>query len=52
MISISAALPAYNEEENVGPMVESLNPVLASITDDYEIVIVDDGSKDRTALLH
>lgn len=49
MISISAALPAYNEEENVGPMIEALDPVLASITDDYEIVIVDDGSKDRTS---
>jgi glycosyltransferase involved in cell wall biosynthesis len=47
--SIAAALPAYNEEENVGPMIEALDPVLASITDDYEIVIVDDGSKDHTA---
>jgi len=49
VISISAAMPAYNEEENVGPMVQALDPVLASITDDYEIIIVDDGSKDRTA---
>lgn len=49
MISIAAAMPAYNEEANVAPMVETLDPVLASITDDYEIVIVDDGSKDRTA---
>jgi glycosyltransferase involved in cell wall biosynthesis len=49
LTSISAALPAYNEEANVGPMVEALAPVLASITEDYEIVIVDDGSKDRTA---
>jgi len=49
VISIAAAMPAYNEEANVAPMVETLDPVLASITDDYEIVIVDDGSKDRTA---
>jgi glycosyltransferase involved in cell wall biosynthesis len=49
VIGISAALPAYNEEENVAPMIEALDSVLSSVTDDYEIVIVDDGSKDRTS---
>lgn len=41
--------PAYNEEANVGPMVERLTAVLPQVSDDYEIIVVDDGSQDRTA---
>jgi glycosyltransferase involved in cell wall biosynthesis len=47
--SISAFFPAYNEEANVGAMVERLRAVLPTVSDDYEIIIVNDGSQDRTA---
>lgn len=47
--SISAFFPAYNEEANVGAMVERLSAVLPQVSDDYEIIVVDDGSHDRTA---
>jgi glycosyltransferase involved in cell wall biosynthesis len=47
--SISAFFPAYNEEANVTAMVERLTAVLPQVSDDYEIVVVDDGSVDRTA---
>jgi glycosyltransferase involved in cell wall biosynthesis len=47
--SISAFFPAYNEEGNVGAMVERLGAVLPQVSDDYEIIVVDDGSQDRTA---
>ncbi len=47
--SISAFFPAYNEEANVGAMVERLGAVLPQVSDDYEIIVVDDGSHDRTA---
>jgi len=47
--SISAFFPAYNEEGNVGAMVERLGAVLPQVSDDYEINVVDDGSHDRTA---
>lgn len=47
--SISAFFPAYNEEANVGAMVERLRAVLPTISDDYEIIVVNDGSHDRTA---
>lgn len=47
--SISAFFPAYNEEGNVGAMVERLRAVLPTISDDYEIIVVNDGSHDRTA---
>lgn len=40
---------AYNEQENVGPcMVEALG-FLEQATDDYELILVDDGSSDDTA---
>jgi glycosyltransferase involved in cell wall biosynthesis len=47
--SISAFFPAYNEEANVAAMVERLAAVLPQVSDDYEIIVVDDGSADRTA---
>ena len=47
--SISAFFPAYNEEANVAAMVERFTAVLPKIADDYEIIVVNDGSRDRTA---
>lgn len=49
MPSISLALPAYNEADNVEPVVTEATPALKAVTDDYEIIVVDDGSKDGTA---
>ena len=44
----SVILPAFNEESNVGPMVDAALEVLPSLADDYEVLIVDDGSRDAT----
>ena len=49
--SISAFFPAYNEEKNVGAMVERLTAVLPDVADDYEIIIMNDGSADRTGTM-
>jgi glycosyltransferase involved in cell wall biosynthesis len=49
MPSISLVMPAYNEADNIEPMVAEATPALESVTDDYEIIVVDDGSKDETA---
>jgi len=49
MPSISLVLPAYNEAENIEPMVAEATPALQANADDYEIIVVDDGSKDDTA---
>lgn len=49
MLSISAVMPAYNEEENIGAMIADVIAVLAPLTHDYEVVVVDDGSRDRTS---
>ncbi|NLY75631.1 MAG: glycosyltransferase family 2 protein [Firmicutes bacterium] len=48
---ISLFFPAYNEEENVGETIEKSIAVLEPLGCDYEIIIVDDGSKDRTAAI-
>ena len=49
MPSISLVLPAYNEAENIEPMVAEATPALQANADDYEIIVVDDGSRDDTA---
>lgn len=47
-MKISIVAPAYNEEENVLPFYEKMKAVLDDITKDWEIVCVNDGSKDKT----
>ncbi|HEU4389749.1 MAG TPA: glycosyltransferase family 2 protein [Blastocatellia bacterium] len=47
--SISAVLPAYNEEENIEKAASSMAEVLRSLgLRDWEVILVDDGSMDRT----
>ena len=47
--SISAVFPAFNEEANVGQAIEQTARLLPELTDDWEIIVVNDGSQDRTA---
>lgn len=44
-------MPAHNEAENIVGVLNEAVSVLESIEPDYEIVVVDDGSKDDTANL-
>lgn len=46
--SISLLLPAWNEEDYVERTVQRALKVLSDLTDDFEIVIVNDASTDRT----
>lgn len=46
--SISVIIPAYNEEENIKLCVEESLKEVGEITPDYEILVVDDASKDKT----
>ncbi len=49
MASISAVMPAYNEEANIAPQVLDVVETLRSVTDDFEVIVVNDGSRDRSA---
>ncbi|MGD8719300.1 MAG: glycosyltransferase family 2 protein [Candidatus Zixiibacteriota bacterium] len=47
--SVSACAPAFNEAGNVERVVREFDETLRGAGVDYEIIIVDDGSKDETA---
>ena len=48
MSLLSVVIPAYNEEQNIALTVARLSEVLESAAISYELVFVDDGSKDQT----
>ena len=48
MNSISVIIPAYNEEANVKSALEEVDRVCQGLGMDYEIILVNDGSRDRT----
>ena len=47
-LSLSVVIPAYNEEAAVRSTVEDVRAHLAPLGIPYEIIVVDDGSKDNT----
>jgi glycosyltransferase involved in cell wall biosynthesis len=46
---VSIIVPVYNERENLEPLVAALTGVLDRTREDYEIVLVDDGSTDGSS---
>lgn len=50
-MKLSVVIPAQNEEGSVGQTVEGVVVVLEREGVDYEVVVVDDGSSDRTAVV-
>lgn len=49
--SLSVILPAYNEEAVISDTVSTILSKLITWTDDFEIIVVNDGSKDRTGAI-
>jgi glycosyltransferase involved in cell wall biosynthesis len=47
-VRYSVVVPFYNEQENIPPLYMKLTEVMDSIGEPYELVFVDDGSKDNT----
>jgi undecaprenyl-phosphate 4-deoxy-4-formamido-L-arabinose transferase len=45
---ISAVIPVYNEEQGLEKLFERLLPVMEGMKRDYEVILVDDGSRDRS----
>lgn len=47
-MKISVVSPIYNEEKNIPLLFNELTAALGKITPDYEIIAVNDGSKDKS----
>jgi len=47
-MSLSVVIPAYNEEHAVRHTVHDVDNILAPLGIPYEVIVIDDGSKDRT----
>ena len=50
-MKLSVIVPCYNEEKTVNKFYYAAKPVLDGLNEDYEIIFVNDGSKDKTGLL-
>lgn len=51
MLKISFVVPIYNEEENIPKLVEEIEAVVPDLSDNYEILLVDDCSSDNSLQL-
>ena len=49
--SLSIVLPAYNEDAVIGVTLEQIFNVLAAWIKDFEVIVVNDGSTDRTGAI-
>jgi len=45
---LSIVVPLYNEEDSVGPLLDRLQEVCSGFDFSWEVILVDDGSTDRT----
>ena len=50
MIKISVVIPVFNEELLINELIKRVTENILTITKMYEIIIVDDGSVDKTWL--
>lgn len=46
--SISAIVPVYNSQNSLGALVDRLDPILQQVSNDFEIILVNDGSRDAS----
>jgi glycosyltransferase involved in cell wall biosynthesis len=47
-MDLSIIIPVYNEEKNLSPLLDEIISVLTVSGHSYEIICVDDGSKDQS----
>jgi len=50
-VSVSVVIPAFNEEQTVGRVIHRTCLVLEKLGLSFEVIVVDDGSDDDTALI-
>ncbi|MCH8004325.1 MAG: glycosyltransferase family 2 protein [Nanoarchaeota archaeon] len=49
MVRISIVVPAYNEEKTIENTIENIKKSIKNLKDKIDIIVVDDGSNDKTA---
>lgn len=47
-ISISVFFPCYNDADSIALMVKNAQKILKKLTNNFEIIVIDDGSKDES----
>ena len=45
-MNVSVVIPVYNSEKTLGPLLERLEAVLPGLAESYEVLLVNDGSRD------
>ena len=50
-ISLTAFFPAYNDRHTIEGIVRTVVEEMRKVTDDFEVLVVDDGSKDETGAI-
>ena len=48
MVDLSIIIPTFDEEENVEPLYQALMAAVPALGRSFEVIFVDDGSRDRT----
>jgi glycosyltransferase involved in cell wall biosynthesis len=48
VLDLSIIIPTFDEEDNVGPLYDALMATVPALGRSFEIIFVDDGSRDRT----
>ena len=48
-MKIIVTIPAYNEEKSIGILIKKIKNIMSKVKHNYQILVVDDGSKDRTS---
>jgi len=48
-LSVSVFFPAYNDEKSIRSMVDTAVATLRKLSSDFEVIVVNDGSRDATA---
>jgi glycosyltransferase involved in cell wall biosynthesis len=49
--NVSVLIPAYNEEHAIEAVLKHIKTIMAASSIRYEVIVIDDGSQDRTAML-
>jgi undecaprenyl-phosphate 4-deoxy-4-formamido-L-arabinose transferase len=47
--TVSVVIPVYNEADGLAQLFARLYPVLDALGESYELILIDDGSRDRSA---